>query len=62
MICNACQYKMHRQCKGCPCQHQTGPGHVNPKALRGTLTLTPSQSDPLSPTSEAKSGMESQHR
>ena len=62
MICNACTYKMHRQCKGCECQHRTGPGHVNPKALRATLMPTTSQSDPLSGTSEAKSGKEKQHQ
>jgi len=62
MICNACQYKMHRDCKGCPCQHKTGPGHVNPKALRATLMQTQSQSDPLLPTSGVKSEKASQHQ
>jgi hypothetical protein len=62
MICNSCTYKMHRECKGCPCQHQTGPGHVNPKALKATLTPTQSPSVPSSPTSEAKSEKVSQHQ
>ena len=62
MICNACTYKMHRECKGCPCQHQTGPGHVNPRALRAKLTRTKFPSGQSSAILEAKSVRESQHR
>ena len=62
MICNSCTYKMHNLCKGCECQHRTGPGHVNPKALRATLMPTTSPSQPSSDTTAGKSKKASQHQ
>ena len=42
MICKGCSDKKHDDCKGCECQHKTGPGWVVVKGSKAPLMRTQS--------------------